>query len=103
MMFSVVTCAVTTAGIYWLLLRSGLRLWAAASCLWIVAAVIFSAAQFELWVWASGFPSFMPAMFLVLALMGVQSELPTAVKFAICLACSAAASLRFRTVCCCGG
>src|SRR5437763_7414561 len=62
MMLSVVCCWLTAAGIFILLLRSGLRVGAVAICFWLAVLAIFSLAQFELWIFASGFPSFFPAL-----------------------------------------
>ena len=92
MLLSVAICVLTAAGIYSLLLQSGLRLWTAALCFWVATAVIFSAAQFELWVWASGFPSFLPALFLVLALATIETQLSSGSKFAVCATCATGAS-----------
>lgn len=48
MMLSVVICALTAAGLYVLLRRSGLSRIATAVCFWSSALLIFSPAQFEL-------------------------------------------------------
>src|SRR4051794_40922723 len=92
LILSVVICGLTALGVYWLLRRTGLSLAAATLCFWLISVIIFSANQFELWVWASGFPSFMPAMFLVFALCVLESTLPTWTKFVVCALCSIAAS-----------
>src|SRR4051812_38306329 len=92
MILSVVICCVTAVAIYWLLLRMGLSLPATALCFWLISLAIFSAAQFELWVWASGFPSFMPALFLVFALCVLETTVATWIKFVACALCSIAAS-----------
>jgi hypothetical protein len=84
MLLSVVCCWLTAAGIFVLLRRSGLNLAAIAICFWLIVITIFSNAQFELWIFASGFPSFLPAFFIVTALVGVGTNLSTAWKFAIC-------------------
>lgn len=92
MLLSVAVCAATAAGIYRLLLRSGMPVGAATICFWLAALLIFSAAQFELWLWASGFPSFMPAMFLVAALNLLETKFSMSSKFALCALCALASS-----------
>jgi hypothetical protein len=92
LILSVVVCVATAIGIYWLLLGSGLSLAASAVCFWLIALAIFSATQFELWVWAAGFPSFMPALFLVFALCVLEMRVATWIKFVTCALCSIAAS-----------
>ena len=92
MMLSVICCWLSAAGIFILLRRSGLNLVAVALCFWLAVLAIFSAAQFELWIFASGFPSFMPALFLVAALVTIDSRLSTRSKFVICVALALASS-----------
>lgn len=92
MMLSVIICALTAAGIYWLLRRSGIGAAGAAVAFWLSALLIFSPAQFELWVWASGFPSYLPALFLVAALCIVETKFSTAAKFVSCMLLSLAAT-----------
>ncbi len=84
MMLSVFCCWLTVAGIYVLLRRAGLSLGALAVCFWLAVITIFTPAKFELWIFASGFPSFLPALFLVAGLVVVGSDLPTGGKFALC-------------------
>ena len=83
MMFSVVLCVATALGIFVLLRRSGLGLVATALCFWASTLLIFSPAQFELWLFASGFPSFMPVLCIVGALLACETRWPLGVKFAI--------------------
>src|SRR5947207_2378328 len=83
MMMSVVCCWLTAAGIFVLLRRAGLGLGAIAVCFWLAALTIFSPAQFELWIFASGFPSFLPALFLVAGLVVIGAPISTAWKFVL--------------------
>lgn len=92
MLLSVIACWLTVGGVFLLLRRSGLNPVAIALCLWLMVLCIFSLAQFELWIFASGFPSFLPALFFVAALVAVTSELSTLWKFAICGALAFASS-----------
>jgi hypothetical protein len=84
MMLSVVCGWLTAAGIFVLLRRAGLGLGATAICFWLAVLTIFSTAKFELWIFASGFPSFLPALFLVAGLVVIGTNMSTAWKFALC-------------------
>lgn len=92
MMLSVLSSWLTAGGVLLLLRRSGISLGALAICFWLIVLCLFSPAQFELWIFASGFPSFLPALFFVAALVGITSELPTQWKFVICTALAVASS-----------
>lgn len=86
MLLSVISCWLTAAGVFLLLRRSGLNLITVAISFWLSALLIFSPAQYELWIFASGFPSFLPALFLVAALLAIGAGLSTLWKFVICFA-----------------
>jgi hypothetical protein len=85
MMLSVICCWFTAAGIFILLRRSGLGPAAIAVTFFLAALTIFTPAKYELWIFASGFPSFVPALFLVTALIVVGTDgFSLATKFVLC-------------------
>ncbi|MEY2490230.1 MAG: hypothetical protein QOC70_2172 [Verrucomicrobiota bacterium] len=92
MVLSLISCWLTAAGIFLLLRRSGLSPGAVAICFWLIALTIFSLAQVELWIFASGFPSFLPALFVVTALLALGTLRSTVVKFWLCLTLCTASS-----------
>jgi hypothetical protein len=92
MMLSVISAWLTAAGVFVLLRRSQLNLAAVAVCFWLAVLSIFSTAQYELWIFASGFPSFLPALFLVAGLVAIGGGLSVGWKFLICAALAAASS-----------
>ena len=92
MILSVVSCWLTAGGIFVLLRRSGLNLAALAVCFWLAVLTIFSMAQFELWIFASGFPSFLAALFLVTGLVAAGAPLSISKKFLVCAVLAAASS-----------
>ena len=92
MMFSVVVCALTAAGIFVLLRRSGISLAVATVCFVLIVLSIFSPAQEELWLLASGFPSFMPVAFILAGLLIIQSRASMLAKFVSCAALSIAST-----------
>jgi hypothetical protein len=85
MMLSVVCCWLTAAGVFILLRRSGLGPAAIAVCFWLAVLTIFTPAQYELWIFASGFPSFFPALSIVAGLVVAgTNRLATTRKFVLC-------------------
>lgn len=83
----------TTAGIFVLLRRTGLRTPLLAICFWVAVLCIFSPAQYEVWIFASGFPSFLPAAFMVCAFVVLTGHAPLRMKFLVSALFSAASSL----------
>src|SRR2546421_2061246 len=92
MLVSIISSVLTAAGIFVLLCRSQLKLLTLTICFWLIVLALFSPAPFELWLFASGFPSFLPLLFLVAALTGIETNLPGLGKFLICAALAAASS-----------
>ena len=92
MLVSIISSALTAAGIFVLLRRSRLKLAALAICFWLVVLALFSPAPFELWIFASGFPSFLPLLFLVATLVLVEMDFPILGKFLICAALALAST-----------
>lgn len=92
MMISVVCCWLTAAGIFLFLRRSRLNLAALAISFWLIAITIFSPAQFELWIFASGFPSFLPGLFIVASLVAIGTNLAIRWNFLICAGLATASS-----------
>lgn len=92
MAISLIASWLAAAGIFVLLRRSGLNLAAVAVCFWLTVLTLFSPAPFELWLFASGFPSFLPLLFLVTAMVAIGAELPTTWKFIVCLVLAVASS-----------
>ncbi len=92
MMFSVLVCALTAGGIFVLLRRSGVSLAVATVCFVLIVLSIFSPAQEELWLLASGFPSFMPVFFILAGLLVLQTRASTLAKFLTCAALSVAST-----------
>ena len=84
MLVSVISCWLTAAGLFVLLLRSALHVGAIAFCFWLMVLAVFSPAAYELWIFASGFPSFLPGLFLVTALVLAGSRCSVGWKFAGC-------------------
>jgi hypothetical protein len=85
MMLSILICSLTALGIYLLLRRSALSARAIAVALFLIVLLIFSPVQQELWLLASGFPSFVPALCIVWGLVVVRTNLSMRLKFLLCL------------------
>ena len=92
MLLSVISCWLTAAGLFVLLRRSALNLAAAGICFWLMVLALFSPAPFELWILASGFPSFLPLLFLVSALVVIGAPGSTLWKFFFCAALAVAST-----------
>ena len=86
MMLSILICCGTSIGLYLLMARTGLSRLARAAAFLLMVFLIFSPVQHELWLLASGFPSFVPALCVVWGIFITQTRLSTATKFWLCLA-----------------
>jgi len=92
MMLSVFICCLTAFGIYRLLARSGLSPPARVIAFLLGALLLFSPAQHEIWLLASGFPSFLPALCIVWGILVATSTRAIAAKFWVCLVLTIGAS-----------
>lgn len=92
MIVSLIASWLTAAGLWVLLRRTIPNLAAIAVCFWLMVLTVFSPASFELWIFASGFPSFLPLLFLVGALTLIGTRLSIPWKFALCVAFSVAST-----------
>jgi hypothetical protein len=92
MVVSIISCWLTAAGLFVLLRRSGLDLVVVAISFWLMVLAVFSLAPFELWLFASGFPSFLPALFVVTALVVSGGRASTPTKFVLCCALAGAST-----------
>lgn len=86
MMLSILICCLTSLGLYLLLGKSELSRAAKTTAFLLMVLLIFSPVQHELWLLASGFPSFVPALCVVWGIFITQTRLSIAAKFALCLA-----------------
>ncbi|MFL6519799.1 MAG: hypothetical protein ACJ8NS_06225 [Chthoniobacterales bacterium] len=92
MVLSVLICCLTAFGIYRLLGRSGLSPPARMIAFLLAAVLIFSPSQHEIWLLASGFPSFLPALCIVWGILVATGSRPIATKFWVCLILTIGAS-----------
>jgi len=90
MALSIVASCLTAVGLFVLLRRSGINLAALAICFWLMVLALFSTASFELWLFASGFPSFLPLLFIVFSFVAIGAPISTFAKFLACTALAAA-------------
>ena len=92
MILSVVVCCLTALGIYRMLGRSGLPGRAIVIAFLLSVVLLFSPAQHEIWLLASGFPSFLPALFIVWGICVATGTRSIAAKFGVCAALAVCAS-----------
>jgi hypothetical protein len=92
MALSLIAAVLAAAGVVLLLRRSHLRLLSTAIVMWVAALCIFSPAQVEVWLLASGFPSFLPALFVIAALVALRARISVGAQFGTCVALSLASS-----------
>jgi hypothetical protein len=86
MMLSLLICCLTSLGLYLLLGKAGLSTGAKMAVFLLMVLLIFSPAQHELWLLASGFPSFVPALCMVWGVYVTQTRLSLTAKFCLCVA-----------------
>jgi hypothetical protein len=86
MIFSIFICCLTALGILFLLRKALLSGLAKRVAFLLMVLLIFSPVQQELWLLASGFPSFLPALCLVWGIWVIRTRISVAAKFWICLA-----------------
>lgn len=84
-MLSVVISALTAAGLFVLLRRSKLNFASIAVAFWLMVLALFSTGAFELWLFAAGFPSFLPLLFVVAGLVVIGTGWATTWKFVLCV------------------
>ena len=92
MMVSVLICCLTALGIYRLLAQSALSPPARVIAFLLGLLLIFSPAQHEIWLLASGFPSFLPALCIVCGIRVATSSRSVVTKFWICAGLAVGAS-----------
>ena len=92
MALSVIFSAATVVGIYLLLRQSALGPRATAIGLFLAALLIFAPTYYEVWLTGSDFSSFLPAFWLVAALVIVGRNVSITRKFIGCAILSIAAS-----------
>ena len=84
MVLSIVTCLATAVGIHALLRNSQMSRLHGGGAFLLIVLLLFSPVQHELWLLASGFPSFVPALCIVGGLVVALSRLTTVKKFTLC-------------------
>jgi hypothetical protein len=92
MALSVIFSAASIAGIYVLLRQSALGPRAIAISLFLIALLIFAPTYYEVWLTGGDFSSFLPAFWLVAALVVAGTNLSITGKFIGCAVLSFAAS-----------
>jgi len=86
MMLSVGLGCLSSCGIFLLLKRSGISAAGIALSFVLMVLLIFSPVQEELWLLASGFPSFIPALCIIGGLVIIGTNLSVRAKFFLCVA-----------------
>ena len=95
MVLSIFICCLTSLGIYGLLRKCALSAKAAGVAVVMMALLIFSPVQYELWLLASGSSSFMPALFIVGGLFVLKTDLSVSRKFWLCACLAFLSSFAF--------
>src|SRR5437870_1541511 len=92
MALSVIVSSATVVGIYLVLRQSALGPRVSAIGLFLAALLVFAPTYYEVWMTGSDFSSFLPAFWLVAALVIVGTKLSIARKFIGCAILSIAGS-----------
>jgi hypothetical protein len=92
MVLAVLICCLTALGIYRLLEQSGLSPPVREIAFLLGVFLVFSPAQHEIWLLASGFPSFLPALCIVWGIRVATSSRSVVTKFWICVGLAVGAS-----------
>ena len=92
MMLSVLICCLTALGLYRLVARAKLPGFVASTAFLFGVLLIFSPAQHEVWLLASGFPSFVPVLCVVWGIVVATSRRSIASRFWVCVILAVCAS-----------
>ncbi|HVF72202.1 MAG TPA: hypothetical protein VM940_11400 [Chthoniobacterales bacterium] len=84
MLVSIGAWWLTAGALFVLLRRLGLSLLGLAVSFWLVVLTLFSPLPYELWILASGFPSFLPLLFLTTTLAVIRAPIARVWQFIIC-------------------
>ncbi|MFL6589884.1 MAG: hypothetical protein ACJ8M4_06895 [Chthoniobacterales bacterium] len=84
MALSIIAWWLIAAVLFVLLRRSGVNLIALAICFWLTVVTLFSPTAYELWILASGFPSFFSLLFFATGLLIIGARISIAWKFLLC-------------------
>jgi len=92
MLLSVLLCCLSALGLYRMLGNARLSVFAATIVFLLSVLLIFSPAQHELWLLASGFPSFVPGLCIVWGINVATGRGPISRRFWLCALLAVCAS-----------